>query len=196
MVEQENPGKCPILNEGDLNAKNARQYDNSCNGYFDVKDIPEDKQVCKVIAGIRDQRMKDHISMNCARIIALTFPQFLQELKDNWLNKNWEAITHIQLLCMVQGRDQPFRDYMVVLLVQNTLLMRTTSHLSNAKLHHQLEVGLELCLSQKIENDTVIAALDADNFTDWSVEVKRFDDALRAETVHFKEITTCHHERS
>ena len=140
--------------------------------------------------------MKNHISTNCAHIITLTFPQFLQELKDNWLDKNWEVIMRIQLLCMVQGRNQPFRDYMVALLAQNSLLMGTTSHLSNAKLHHQLEAGLELHLSQKIENDTVIAVLDADGFTNWSVEVKCIDDALCAETVHFEEITTCNRERS
>ena len=87
MVEPENPGKCPILNEGDLNTKNAHQYNDCCNGYFDIKDIPEDKQVCKVIAGIHDQWMKDHISMNHTHIITLTFPKFLQELKDTWLNR-------------------------------------------------------------------------------------------------------------
>ena len=89
---------------------------------------------------------------------------------------------------MVQGWDQPFHDYLVVLLAKNSLLMGTTSHLSNAKIHHQLEAGLELCLLQKIESDTVIAALDADNFTNWNVEVKHVDDALRAETLHFEEI--------
>lgn len=35
VVEQENPGKYPIMGEGDLNAKNAHQYDNYCNSYFD-----------------------------------------------------------------------------------------------------------------------------------------------------------------
>ena len=83
-----------------------------------------------------------------------------------------------------------------MVLAQNSLLMGTTSHLSNAKLHHQLEAGLELRLSQKIENDTVIAALDADDFTDWNVEVKRVDDALRAETLHFEEIAACNRDRS
>ena len=102
----------------------------------------------------------------------------------------------IQLLHMVQGCDQPFQDYMVALLAQNSLLMGMTSHLSNAKLHHQLEVGLELHLSQKIENDTVIAALDADNFMDWSVKVKHVNDALHTETVHFEGITTHNCERS
>ena len=134
-VEQENPGKCPILGEGDLNAKNAYQYDDYCNGYFNVKDIPEDKQVHKVITRVHDQQMKDHIFTNCALIITPTFPEFLQELKDYWLDKNWEAVAHIQLLCMVQGQDQPFQDYMVALLAQNSLLMGTTS-LSNTKLHH------------------------------------------------------------
>ena len=117
-------------------------------------------------------------------------------LADNWLNNNWEAIMCIQLLHMVQGCDQLFQDYMVALLMQNSLLMGTTSHLSNEKLCHQLEAGLELHLSQKIKNDTVIATLDADDFTDWSVEVKHIDDALCAEMVHFIEIATCNHERS
>ena len=102
----------------------------------------------------------------------------------------------VQLLCMVQGWDQPFQDYVIAVLAQNSLLMGTTSHLSNAKLHHQLKAGLELRLSQKIENDTVIAALNADDFTDWNVEVKCVDDALHAETLHFKEIAAHNRDRS
>lgn len=135
--------------------------------------------------------MKDHISTNCACIITLTFPKFMQEHKDNWLNKNWEVTTHVQLLCMVQGCNQPFHDHLVTLLAQNSLLMGTTSHLSNAKLHHQLEASLELHLSQKVENDTVIAALNTDDFTDWNVKVKCVDNALHTETVHFEETAAC-----
>ena len=72
---------------------------------------------------------------------------------------------------MVQGgQDQPFQDHLVTLLAQNSLLMGTTSHLSNAKLRHQLEAGLELCLLQKIESNTVIAALDADDFTNGTLK--------------------------
>ena len=171
-VKQENPGKCPILDEG------------------------EDKQVHKVIAGICDQQMKDHISTNCACIVTLNFPQFLRDLKDNWLDKNWEVTTCIQLLHIVQAFNQLFQDYMVAMLVQNSLLMGTTSHLSNAKLCHQLEAGLKLHLSQKVKSNTIIAALNADDFTDWNAEVKRVDEALCAETVHFEEITTCNHERA
>ena len=195
-VKQEGPRKCPIMGEGDLNTKNAHQYDDYCNCYFDVKDIPEDKQVHKVIAGICDQQMKDHISTNHAHIITLTFPKFLKELRDNWLNKNWEATMRVQLLHMVQGQDQPFRDYVITLLAQNSLLMGTTSHLSNAKLHHQLEAGLELHLSQKIESNTVIAALNTNDFTGWNIEVKHVDDALCVETLHFEEIAVCNHNRS
>ena len=196
IVEQEGPRKCPIMGEGDLNAKNIRQYDDYCNGYFDVKDIPADKQVRKVIAGIHDQWIKDHISTNHPCIITLMFPEFIKELKDNWLDKNWEAVMQVQLLRMVQNRNQSFHDYLVSLLVQNSLLMGTTSHLSNAKLHHQLEAGLELRLSQKVQNDTIIAALDPDNLVNWNIEVKCVDDALHAETLHFEEIATHNHNRS
>ena len=93
VVEQEGPGNCPIMGEGDLNAKNICQYDDYCNGYFDVKDIPADKQVRKVITGIHNQWMKDHIFTNRPHIIALTFLEFIKELKDNWLDKNWEVVT-------------------------------------------------------------------------------------------------------
>ena len=71
---------------------------------------------------------------------------------------------------MVQNHNQSFHDYLVSLLAQNSLLMGMTSHLSNVKHHHQLKAGLELHLSQKVENDTVIAALDPDNLVDWNIE--------------------------
>ena len=92
----------------------------------------------------------------------------------------------VQLLHMVQDQDQPFQDYVVALLAQNSLLMGTTSHLSNTKLH----------LLQKIEHDTVIAALNTNDFTDWNVEVKHVNNALCAETLHFEEITAHNCNRS
>ena len=85
---------------------------------------------------------------------------------------------------MVQGCDQPFCDYLITLLAQNFLLMG------------RLKANLELHLSQKVENDTVIAALNADDFTNLNVEVKCVNDALCAETVHFEEIAAHNQDRS
>ena len=96
---------------------------------------------------------------------------------------------------MVQGCNQPF------CVILSPCLLRipfswVICHISNAQLHHQLEAVLELCLFQKVESDTIIAALHADNFTDWSVEVTHVDDALCAETLHFKEIAAHNPDRS
>jgi len=45
-VEQDAPSKVPMLSPGDITPSVMHMYKNACNGYFDTKDVPEDKQVC------------------------------------------------------------------------------------------------------------------------------------------------------
>jgi hypothetical protein len=58
-VEQENPAKIPLLLQGDISPEVMREYTDACEGYFEQKEIPEDKQVRKILAGLKDSCIKD-----------------------------------------------------------------------------------------------------------------------------------------
>jgi hypothetical protein len=103
-VEQDAPSKVPILLPGDLNASVIREYVESCKGYFDNKDVAAEKQVHRILAGIKDSHYRDWISSDRPRIQSLTFEDFIAEFKKNYLNDRWEAETRRELLAMVQYR--------------------------------------------------------------------------------------------
>jgi hypothetical protein len=102
-VEQDAPNKVPILLAGDLNAAVMCDYTECCEGYFENKNVPAERQVHKILARIKDSRYRDWISTDHAHIQSLTFPVFIAEFKKNYLNDKWESKTHRELLAMVQG---------------------------------------------------------------------------------------------
>jgi hypothetical protein len=77
-IEQDTPNKVPILLLGDLNTAVIHDYVECCEGYFDNKDIPAEKQVCMILARIKDY--KDWIRTDCPHIQSLTFLVFIAEL--------------------------------------------------------------------------------------------------------------------
>src|ERR1700683_4707479 len=61
-IEQDAPSKVPILLPGDLNASIMHNYIESCKGYFNNKEITPEKQVCRILASIKDSCYRDWIS--------------------------------------------------------------------------------------------------------------------------------------
>jgi len=59
----------------------------------------------------------------------------------NYLQDNWEASTHCELLSMTQGSSS-FWDFAIKLQSKTSLLLGTPSHLAQDKLCHQSEVGM------------------------------------------------------
>jgi hypothetical protein len=116
MVEQDASSKVPILLPGDLNASVIREYVESCKGYFDNKDIAAEKQVCRILAGIKDSHYRDWISSDRPRIQSLNFDDFIAKFKKNYLNDRWEAKMHHELLTMTQG-PKSFWDWAITVAV-------------------------------------------------------------------------------
>jgi hypothetical protein len=56
-VEQDAPSKVPMLLPGDITPSIMQMYKNACNGYFNTKDVPEEKQVRRILAGLRDNHI-------------------------------------------------------------------------------------------------------------------------------------------
>ena len=99
----------------------------------------------------------------------------MKEFKKGYLDDDWEENTRREVLGMSQATNT-FWDYAVSLQSKNSLLRGTPSHLSDEQICHQLEAGMENCLSKKIGGEKVNKILD---FRKWLNEVKRYDDLLR-----------------
>jgi hypothetical protein len=132
-VEQESPSQILVLLTGDVTPEILHEYKNACIGYFETKDIEGPKQVRKILAGFCDTCILDWISVNHADIIKWTFPNFIANLRLNYLHKDWEEITRQELMNISQAKDS-FWNFYIKLQVKNSLLCDTTSHLSEEAL--------------------------------------------------------------
>lgn len=62
FVEQDSTSRPPILHPGDITPAVMCDFENACLGYFETKEIPHDKQVRKVLASLRDSRIRDWVN--------------------------------------------------------------------------------------------------------------------------------------
>jgi hypothetical protein len=125
-VEQEIPSKNPVLLKGDLTPNVMHEYEQACLSYFNTRDVKPNKQVRKILAGFRDTRIQDWISIHCNHFLTLSFKDFMVKFRKGYLPKDWEAITRIELLRMTQG-DMSFWDFTVAVQAKNSLLCNTPS---------------------------------------------------------------------
>jgi hypothetical protein len=139
-IEQDAPSKVPMLLPKDITPTVMCMYKNTCRGYFDTKDVAKDKQVHRILAGLRDNRIQDWVSIHCERLLEMTLANFLAKFKMSYLSKDWEEITCIELLQMTQGEDN-FHDFSVQVQAKNSTLSGTTSHMDKTQLRHCIEAG-------------------------------------------------------
>ena len=173
-VDREVPTKVPILNAGDITPDVMRKYKDDCINFFDAKEIPADKQVRKILAGIKDHHIKDWIAVKRNTLLALTFDKFMTEFCANYLEEDWESMMRRQLLAMTQGTES-FWNFAVTLQAKNSLLTGTPSYLQKDKLRHQIEAGIDAEKSGKI-ND----------FKKWLADFKCLDEAIRADRLQLE----------
>jgi hypothetical protein len=149
-IEHDAPSKVLMLLPGDITPTVMHMYENAYNSYFDTKDIAEDKQVHKIC------------------LLTITFTDFLAKFKTAHLPKDWEEITCIELLQVMQGTDS-FWDFLVQVQAKNSILAGTQSHFTEMHLHHHIEssvnpkLALHACLKKVVSDSTL---------TQWPEEVK------------------------
>jgi len=59
----------------------------ACFGYFEHKDIAEEKQVHKILASLQDSRVQDWVSVERDRFVDLTYTEFMKEFCAAYLEK-------------------------------------------------------------------------------------------------------------
>ena len=181
-VDQDAPSMVPILHPGNISPAVMREFQNGCLDYFDNKHMDEDKQVRKILPGLKDPCIHDWVNTNCICIQALTFDEFMTEFHTVYLDEDWEEKTRQVLLGMTQGAI-PFWDYAFTIQSNNSLLNGTPLHLDKEKLCHQLEACMEERLSQKVNSKKVNKIVD---FKKWLAEVKVVDENIRANRKEFE----------
>ena len=159
----------------------------ACLGYFEHKDITEDRKVCKILSGLQDNHVQDWISINH---LNLTFAEFMEEFCSANLPENWEEITRIKLLSMSQS-DLSFWDFAINVQTKKSLLHNTLSYLAKEALCHCIESGMsqKLALCCRLEKTGKAA-----KFEDWLMEIKHL---MHMERVGFEALakSTCEASR-
>ena len=122
----------------------------------------------------------------------MTFDDFLAEFKTAYLPKDWEEITRIELLQLMQGEDS-FWNFSILVQVKNSTLSGTQSHLSKMQLHHRMESGINatLALCCRLEKVTFTG-----NLTKWLDDVKCVDGLINAEQANFQALAKKSRETS
>jgi hypothetical protein len=191
-VEQSAVSKLPILHPGDISPEVMREFEDSCMGYFDAKEVEPDRQVQKVISGLKDPRIRDWVTTDRARILLLTFAEFMTEMRCNFLDPNWEDLTRRELGSMTQSGDG-FWNFTIRLQAKNSLLMNTTSHLDEEGIRHRLEASMDDALVRHCMNASTNCI---EEFREWTQEVKKLDDQMRAERKEFEQIAKAQRENT
>lgn len=167
------------MSEGDLTAENSKQWADGCQDYFENKDIAANKQVRKVLGSLKDPRICEWANTDRSRVQALTFEKFMDELRAEFLDEDWEGKTRAEVLAVCQN-GHPFRDFFRLLNAKNALLANTPSHFDDAKMQHQLEAGMDKVLT---ERGNLLKANKIADFKLWIAEMKRVDKLMVAERV-------------
>ena len=133
--------KSPILLAGEIDPVVMCMFKLGCLDFFNSKEIKEDDQVCKILGCFRDSQIHNWISRDCNQLLTLSFPDFMAELRANYLDPDLElTICHCTLTATLE-QNQPFWDWFLHMQSLNSLLANTTSYFSDTSLHEKLEVG-------------------------------------------------------
>jgi hypothetical protein len=159
-------------------------FEDVCLGYFETKDIAVEKQVCKVLAGLKDPRIRDWLAVECELLVKLAFEGFMTEFCTGFLDENWEEVLRCKLGSMTQGNDT-FWDFAICVQAKNLLLINTPSYLKEDQLHHCLNVGMSMNLTLRCLNKKVTKT---GTLKEWLMDVKCVNDMMRMERKEFKNI--------
>jgi hypothetical protein len=192
VLDDESNSKAPILRPGDISPDVMRRFEHACLNYFDHKEVVAEKQVRKILSSFKDSCISDWIANEHERLLELSFTEFMSEIRDGYLDRDWEDSTRRELLVMFQNNTS-FRDYSVRVQGKNSLLLGTDSHLGDDKLRHRIEAGMNERLAKRCKAEKVNKVVD---FKDWLAKVKRVDDGLQDDRREWEAMARNSHETS
>src|SRR5277367_583296 len=89
---------CPIMSAGDVTPQTLLLLENAFGEYFIAKSIAETYQVKHILGAFKCIHIRDWIASDCAPLLSLSFEEFMQELRNNYLPSDWVETPHSALL--------------------------------------------------------------------------------------------------
>jgi hypothetical protein len=145
-VLQSSTSQPPLLSAGSITVSNLRKFDYGCKCFFTYKEIPTEDQVTCIIYSFESEFMQSWIESDSARLISLSFSEFMLEIKCKWLPSDWEDEL-IQELIIPQG-EQEFYEWSVSVCKANNELdaARSLQHIPDERFHVHLVAHLKPAL--------------------------------------------------
>lgn len=185
-VLQTSTSQPPLLSVGSITVTNLRKFDYACKQFFAYKEIAPEDQVSCIIYSFESEFMQSWIESDSARLISLSFADFMLEVKWKWLPSNWEDEL-IQELIAPQG-DREFYEWSVSIRKANNELEAADSlqHIPAARFRAHLVTHLNPALH--LAYHTAKKELDAiEDIEAWIHHIIILDVQL---TMHQKQIST------
>jgi hypothetical protein len=141
-VKDRNPNVAPTLTAGRVTPEALHRWERACKEYFRTKQVAADKQVVSVISRLQDLRIADWIEANEATLVALKFPAFMDKLRGEALERDWDRKIKLSMLASKQG-DRPFHEWAYEIQARNALLRGRKYHFSEEALRETLENNMD-----------------------------------------------------
>ena len=178
--------KAPVLTEGDISPAVMMDFENAALDFFVSKSVPSEKQVTMIIPRIKDLRICDWISAECACLVELPFMDFMKEMRANYLHQDWEDQIRNQILTStLTSSKTSFWNWSQKLLKLNCLLRRTTSVFEDTALRNHLEAHLDDELRARLKHNEV---RKEKVLKTWIAAVRLIDEARTVETKRHREL--------
>ncbi|TFK52921.1 hypothetical protein OE88DRAFT_1643658 [Heliocybe sulcata] len=170
-VEQASSKSPPLLLPGDLTPAVLHDWRESCKAFcYNQKDLKPEDYVKRVAYGMRDPRLRNWYRARREAINAMSLEDYIKEMSARFLRPGWEDDHHNTLLLVTQG-EHSFWDWANHIQSENTTLIDTPHHLSDADLRKHLNTHMHpetkfLCKDEKA-NEIV-------KFEDWLERKNKF----------------------
>ena len=109
-VKDVNPKIAPILTPGKITPEILHRWEKSCKEYFRIKNVAESKKVESILSCLQDLRIADWAKANEVILKALEFSEFMDQLKERALEKDWDRKIKLSMLWSKQG-GRPFHEW-------------------------------------------------------------------------------------
>ena len=183
-VEDHNLKVAPTLTPGKITPEVLHRWERSCKEYFRVKNVSEKKKVESVLSRLQDFRIADWAEANEATLVALNFKAFMDELRGEALEKDWDRKIKLSILASKQ-EERPFHEWAYEILNRNALLRGRPHHFSDGSLRETLENNMDQGLELRARK--IVLEAEA-SLRDWIEAVKAEGEFVAREREMAKEV--------